>query len=393
MKIKLLIIFVRRDAYQPMGRMEIKMIKKTVLIFCFLILFSFSAAAETADFYEQQYKLSGADELEDALPEKAEEFMRENEILPDSGNLSETITAQNVFSHIWGFIKSGAKTPFISGVSVLGVIFISAAVEGWGASVSAEAVKYATVISAVSVIAAPVSAVITAGVSAMKGCAVFMTAFIPVFAAVCTAAGNAVTSASMSALLLGAAQGVSFIANFIVIPLMGGYLAITVASSVSPVISNSGIADGIKKLSFWIMSLTSTLFIGIISIQTALGASADGLSVRTAKFIIGSAVPVAGPALSEALTTVTAAIGTLKASVGIYGVIACAVIFLPILAELFLWRLVLAVTDAVSSLFSLGKISSVLKGVDAVMSVLIGIILLILAVFIISLTIVVGAAK
>ena len=220
-----------------------------------------------------------------------------------------------------------------------------------------------------------------------------MTAFVPVFAAVTEAAGNAATSVSMSALLLGAAQAVSFIANFVVIPLMGGYLAITIAASVSPIISNSGIADGIKKLSFWIMSLTSTVFIGILSIQTALGSAADGLSVRTAKFIIGSAVPVAGTALSEALTTVTAAMGTLKASVGIYGVIACAVIFLPLLAELFLWRLVLMVISSVSGLFSLGKISSVIKGVDSVMAVLIGIILLTLAVFIISLTIVIGAAK
>ena len=73
--------------------------------------------------------------------------------------------------------------------------------------------------------------------------------------------------------------------------------------------------------------------------------------------------------------------------------VACAIIFLPILAELFLWRIVLTVTDSVSSLFSLGKVSGVLKGIDSVMSVLIGIILLILAVFIISLTIVVGAAK
>ena len=369
------------------------MIKKTIFIFLLICFFPFNVSAENNDFYEKQYGISGIDNIEDSLPENAKDYIRENGILPDSEVLTETLQPQNVFAHIWEFLKSGAKTPIVSALGILGVILISSAIEGWGESASAQAVKYATVISAVSVIAFPVSSVITAGVDAMKGCAVFMTAFVPIFAAVTASAGNPVTSASMSALLLGAAQGVSFIANFIVIPLMGGYLAITIASSVSPVISNSGIADGIKKMSFWIMSLTSTLFIGILSIQTALGASADGLSVRTAKFIIGSAVPVAGTALSEALTTVTAAMGTLKATVGIYGVIACAVIFLPILAELFLWRLVLTVTDSVSSLFSLGKISAVLKGIDSVMAVLIGIILLILAVFIISLTIVVGAAK
>lgn len=369
------------------------MIRKFFWVFIFVLLFSFDVSAQTDEFYQKQYEISGIENIEDSLPEKAKEYITENEIIPDSDVLSETLKPENVFAHIWSFIKSGAKTPVVSGLGILGVIIISSAIEGWGENASAQAVRYATVISAVSVIALPVSSVITAGVEAMKGCAVFMTAFVPVFAVVTASAGNPVTSASMSALLLGAAQGVSFIANFIVIPLMGGYLAITIASSVSPIISNSGIADGIKKLSFWIMSLTSTIFIGILSIQTALGSSADGLSVRTAKFIIGSSVPVAGAVLSEALTTVTAAMGTLKAGVGIYGVIACGVIFLPILAELFLWRIVLMVADSVSSLFSLGKISCVLKGIDSVMSVLIGIILLILAVFIISLTIVVGAAK
>jgi len=369
------------------------MIRKILLIFVLFLLFSINVSAENNEFYEKQYEISGIENIEGHLPEDAKEYITENEIIPDSEALTETLKPENVFSHIWNFIKSGAKTPIISGLGILGVIIISSAIEGWGETASAAAVRYATVISAVSVIALPVSSVITAGVEAMKGCAVFMTAFVPIFAAVTASAGNPVTSASMSALLLGAAQAVSFIANFIVIPLMGGYLAITIASSVSPVVSNSGIADGIKKISFWIMSLTSTVFIGILSIQTALGTSADGLSVRTAKFIIGSSVPVAGTVLSEALTTVTAAMGTLKAGIGIYGVVACAVIFLPIIAELFLWRIVLMITDSVSSLFSLGKISSVIKGIDSVMAVLIGIILLILAVFIISLTIVVGAVK
>ena len=372
------------------------MIRKILISLCFLFIFSFGANAEenkAEEFYENQYEISGAESLKEALPEETKDFFSENEILPESGALSDALSAENVFSHIFSFLKSGAKTPITSGISVLGIIFISAAIEGWNEASSAQAVKYATAISAVSVIAAPVTAAIRASVSAMKGCTVFMTAFVPIFAAVTASSGNAATSVSMSALLLGAAQAVSFIANFIVIPLMGGYLAITIASAVSPVISNSGIAEGIKKLSFWIMSLTSTVFIGILSIQTALGASADRLSVRTAKFIIGSAVPVAGTALSEALTTVTAAMGTLKASIGIYGVIACAAIFLPLLAELFIWRLVLTVSFSAASLFSLGKISAVIKGIDSVISVLIGIILLILAVFIISLTIVVGAAK
>lgn len=367
--------------------------RRIIIIFWLLVLFSLNVSAETDDFYKEQYDLSGSDSIGDSLPEETKDFLGKNGISAEDPDFVNSLTAENVFSHIWNFLKTGAKTPVTSGAGILAVILISAALVSSSDSSANLSARYATVISAAAVIAAPVFSVIKSGIEAMQGCSVFMTAFVPVFAAVTAAAGKAATSASMSALLLGASQAVGFISNFIVLPLMGGYLAISIASGVSPVISKTGIADGIKKLAMWTMSLTSTIFIGILGIQTAVNSAADTLTLRTAKFIIGSAVPVAGTTLSEALTTVTASLGMLKAGIGVYGVIALAVIFLPLLAELLIWRVMLNLTSTVSDLFALSEISAILRSVDTVMSVLTGIILLIGAVFIISLTVVVGAAK
>lgn len=369
--------------------------RRFLIIFLSLVwLFSVSVKAEsTEDFYRQQYGLSGIENAHQALPEETQDFLEENGLMPENSDFINSLTAQNVFSHIWGFIKSGAKAPLVAAAGIVAVILISAAIMDGGTATASQSAKYATVISAVAVISAPVFSVISSGVNAMQGSAVFMTSFIPIFAVVVTASGGAVTSVSMSALLLTASQAVSYIANFLVLPLMGGYLALSLSAAVSPVISKTGIADGIKKLAMWVMSLTSTIFIGILSIQTAVNSAADTLTIKTAKFIIGSSVPVAGTALSEALTTVTASMGVLKAGLGVYGVIACFIIFLPLLAELLMWRLVLGITAVISDLFALSEISSVIRSVDSVISVLTGILLLIGAVFIISLTVVVGAAK
>ena len=370
--------------------------KRIIIGLILIVVFPFSVSAQdtsTENFYAEQYELSGADDLQYALPEDTREFMNQNGIDAENPDFVNSLTTQNVFSHIADFIKSGAKAPFAAAAGILAVILISAAIDSGAHGSAATAAKYATVISAAAVITAPVYSVITSGISAMQGCTVFMTAFVPIFAAVVAAAGKVVTSASMSALLLAATQGVSYISNFVVLPLMGGYLAMGIASGISPVISKTGIADGVKKLAMWTMSLTSTVFIGILGIQTAVNSSADTLTLRTAKFIVGSAVPVAGTALSEALATVTASLGLLKAGVGVYGIIACAVIFIPLLCELLMWRIMLNITSAVSDLFNLPEISVILKSVDTVMSVLTGIILLVGAVFIISLTVVVGAVK
>ena len=152
-------------------------------------------------------------------------------------------------------------------------------------------------------------------------------------------------------------------------------------------------SQAVKKLALWVLSLITTVFLGILSIQTVVNAHADNLSMRTAKFIIGSSVPVAGGVLSEALGTLTASMSLLKSTVGIYGVVICCLIFLPIIIELVLWRITLWVSDFVALQFSLSKISGLLQSLDTVLSVLIGIILLTCAMFIISLSVVMGSVN
>lgn len=367
--------------------------KKTALIILFIMLFTFSVSADdTETFYNEQYEISGADALYEALPQEVREYMQENNITAKNSDFINNMTAENVFSHIWGFLKSGARAPIKASIGIIGIILISAAISSLDIKGSAaSAALYATALCAAAIISAPVFSCIKAGVNTMQGSAVFMTAFIPVFAGIVAASGGVATSVSMSTLLLAAVQGVNYIASFVVVPLMSGYMAISLTSCVSPLIQKTGIADGIKKLGFWIMSLTTTVFIGILSIQTTVNASADTLTTKTAKFIIGSSVPVAGTALSEALTTVTASMGLLKASVGIYAVLAVVICFLPILAELLIWRVALIINSCISDLFSLPKISALLRSVDTVMSVLLGILLLTGAMFIISISVVVSS--
>ncbi len=372
--------------------MKKKIIVTLIVFFCC----SFTASAQepsAEEFYREQYKISGAESIEEYLPSKTREYLNENGINPESSEWIASLNSQNVFEHILAFLKGGIKVPLLSGASILAVILISAALSSMEAGGMSEATLYATVLSGAAIIIAPAYSVITASVEAMQGCAVFMSAFVPVFAAILVSAGAAATSASMSALLLGASQLVSYISNFAVVPLLSGYLAISVAAAASPLVAKSGIAEGIKKLSFWIMSLLTTVFVGILSIQTAVNASADTLALKTARFIVGSSVPVAGAVLSEALTTVTASLGLLKSSIGVYGIIGCCAIFLPLLVELFLWRVVLVLCTCVSELFSLAKMSSLLRCVDTVMSVIAGIILLTCAMFVISLSVVVTAGK
>ncbi len=367
--------------------------KKLFLIVLFIVIFTTTAYAEETTIYEEQLENSGILEIEDKLPQDVREYINQNGLDIRDYNWINNIKTENVFTHILTFLKSGLKKPLISLGIIAAIIIINALLFEKENSEISTVVTYAATLSIAGAIITPIFASINTAIGAMKGCATFMTAFIPIFAAITAATGKAVTSISMSTLLLGAANGVSLISNFAVVPFIGGYLSLSLAAGVSPFMNGGGISQAVKKLALWVLSLITTVFLGILSIQTVVNAHADNLSMRTAKFIIGSSVPVAGGVLSEALGTLTASMSLLKSTVGIYGVVICCLIFLPIIIELVLWRITLWISDFVALQFSLTKISGLLQSLDTVLSVLIGIILLTAAMFIISLSVVMGSVN
>ncbi len=341
----------------------------------------------------ESYDIDKNDTVKNSLNDDVRDYFDTNGIDIETDEWVKNITPENVFSHILGVLRGGLKTPLKTGGLVLSIVLISSALGAIGNKESFSAAIYASSISAAGILISPVYLTVSAAIGAIKGCTTFMLSFIPVFAAVATMSGNVTSSLLMSGLLLGAAEGVGIIASFLILPLMSGYLSLGICSSVSPLSSGTQGIDAIKKIAFWALSLVTTVFLGILSIQTAVTASADSITIRTSKFIIGTTVPVAGTAVSEAVSTVTASMGLLKSTVGIYGIIAVAAIFLPILIEILLWRAVMMILNFVSSILSENKISVLFKAVDQMFSFLVGIIILTACVFIISLAVVITIGK
>ena len=363
-------------------------------IIVFIILACFLCMPVCADDnYVTQYENVGADKLADNLDEQTHEFFEQNGIDASDYNWVNKLTIGNVFGHIWNFVTSGAKAPIKTGVLVASIIFLSAALTAFGTAPRFETAIYAAVLSISALIATDIWQSISAAVNAVKGVSSFMLSFVPIFASILALSGKTVTAPAMSALLLGATEVVSFVSSFAVLPLMGGYLALSISSGVSPLLNSSGIVESVKKISMWVISLLGTLFIGILGIQTAVNSAADSVTLRTAKFILGTSVPVAGGVLSEAVSTISASMGLLKSSVGIYGVVALIFMLLPIVIELILWRCVLMLDISLGELFSLPKITGILRAVDSMLSLLLGVVLMVGGMFIISLTVVITAGK
>lgn len=363
------------------------------IIITIILVFIFSVSVNAESNYQKQYENIGAEQIKDSLDEQTQDFFLENNIDVKNPDWVNQLTSSNVLSYVWGLLTGGINAPLKVAVMMAGIILISASFTAFASRPHFQTAMYATVIAIGALITNNIWQCVEMTVSAVKGCCAFMIAFIPVFASVLALSGKTITAPAMSALLLTASEAVSFASTFMVLPLMGGYLSLSIASGVSPLISNSGIVDGVKKISMWIMSLLGTLFVGILGIQTAVNSAADSVALRTAKFLIGTSVPVAGGVLSEAVSTISASIGLLRSSIGIYGVVALAITLLPIVVELILWRLALMVNISLAGMFSITKLSDILRAVDTMLSVLLAVVLIVGAMFIISLSVVVVSGK
>ncbi len=363
-------------------------------ILLFIILAMVLALPVKADNnYITQYDNVGADKLYDNLDEQTYDFFKENDINLKNPDWVNQITSKSALAHIWEIVTTGIKMPINTGLLIAGIIFLTASLTAFGVSPRFETAIYVAVLGIGALVANNIWQSVEAAVNMVKSCSVFMMSFVPVFASVLALSGKTVTAPAMSALLLGSSEAVSFVSSFAVLPLMGGYLSLSIASGVSPLINNSGVVDSIKKLSMWIMSLLGSVFLGVLSIQTAVNSAADSVALRTAKFILGTSVPVAGGVLSEAVSTISASMGLLRSSIGIYGVVAIAVMMLPILIEVILWRCVLMLNISLSGLFSLPKVTGILRAVDSMLSILLGVVLMVGGMFIIALSIIVTVGK
>ncbi len=368
--------------------------KKLVKILCFsavfALLFCVTAMADN-NLYEQGYNASGANEIFSLFDENTKKVLEEFEINPENPNWVNKLTYENLFKMVLNFFKEGVKTPLLCGSSVFAVIiFLAAANTFQGFKIYQDLSGYVFVLISSAGILLPLFSVIETCANAAKGISTLMVGFVPLYAGILTVSGQGATASGMSFLLLAAAGAVSNLSSFVIVPLMSCYLGVGMAGSVMTLGSTNRLSGALKSVAMWALSLSMTLFLGLLSIQTAVNKAADNLGVKTLKFMIGTFVPVAGGALSDSLNTLIGSVKLLKSSVAMFAVLGIAVMVLPVIIELLIWRVTIYFLNLSVELFGVNLKTNVLTSADCVLAVLIGVILFIAALFIISLAVISG---
>lgn len=365
---------------------------KRLLILVFVLLSFYvcsnvnAAEIDTDMIYSEQYKSSGADGLSESLPEDISDSLEELDISGLDTSWTEYFTPKNIFTHILDFFKTGGKRPLTAGLSVLAVMLFSTAVKAIGDQ--NRTVNYVLSIGITVACVLPAVSTVKACVSAVETACVFMLALIPVYASILVSRGKPLTASGFSAVMLTASNAVSSLCSFVIVPLTGIQLALAVSSSVSPDIKTESLSRCIKRVSLWIMSLSTTVLLGVLGIQTVVSGSADSVSSRAAKFLLGTAIPVVGSTVSEAFATVKACVKLLGSSTAVYAIVALCCLLLPLIIELLLWRVSMLFCASFAETLSLDKCAALLRAVDSAISFVLGVLILVGILFIISVTMV-----
>ncbi len=358
--------------------------KKLILIFCFCILLSPKAFAD--NLYENTLEASGFREVYENSDSEIKNFFKENDIDVFSPDFVSDIKTENLFSSLFSFFKNASKE---FGGSILINIFIlliwalysSFANESTGVNTAF------TILSSLCLLA-PLINIISSVAAAIKSGGVFMLSFLPVFFGITASSGAVKTAAAGSTALLLACETTVQIIAFLVVPIAYSELCLAISGSISEISPALKLSLALKKGCSFLMTLSFTIFLGFLSVQTAITSAADSLSLKTTKFVVGSFVPVAGSALSETISTLFGGIKILQNGVGVFGIIGVLVVVLPTLCALILWKIGIAFSKITADMLGLSAASKLSEAIGGTLSLLLGVLLFVGALFIISLSVI-----
>ena len=343
--------------------------KKTVIFLCALLLFLLiPVSSYSMDYSEEEYNetLSSYDlsSFEEELDADTYKMLDELGVLDFSYESITGLSFNDIVDLLKSLFQKKAELPIKSSVTVLIFILLSAFLQSLKAE-SDDSVNMiystATALLVATVVLVKLTSTVSLASMAISVASNFVYAFIPVFCSIVVASGGITTGFSTNTTLLILAQGLSFISSNVFMPIVNCYLALGVTSSLRYELNLDKLLSSVKKIITTCISFVSGVFVSVLSVKTAVAGRADMLGLRSIRFAINSVVPVIGSSISEGLLSIQAYSSLIKSSVGIVGVMAVVLVFLPSIIEVVLWRISLTLCVIVSDVFGDKSVSAVLN--------------------------------
>lgn len=166
----------------------------------------------------------------------------------------------------------------------------------------------------------------------------FMLALLPALVGLLVASGAPATAGLLHPLLIGTVNAVAVVVRTAILPLLLLACLLDVASALAPGFRLTSLSSLIRQLALGGLGLLLTVFFGVVAVQGAAGAVADGVALRAAKYAAKTFVPVVGALLADAAEVVLTSSLLLRSGLGLLGLLTVALLVaVPVMKMMALW--------------------------------------------------------
>lgn len=312
----------------------------TILIL--FITMPISNASDTKDesnketMLEQQEEF-GVGEFIDSAKKYTNDFFNEDEL---NNFFNSAIKGEIDNSSIFKKILSLLGQEFVDSIkavgSILVIIVIHSILKAISESLENESISkliyYVQYILIVTIIMSSFSGIVKLVQDTTNNLVGFMNLLVPLLIALMLYTGSIATSGVLEPIILFMINFIGNIIQTIIIPGVLIFAGLVVISKISNNFQIGKLSKFFQSSIIWFLGIVLTIFVGVVSLEGTLSSSVDGITAKTTKAVVSTAIPVVGKILGDAVDTVLGCGIILKNAVGLIGVIVViAICIAPIL--------------------------------------------------------------
>lgn len=298
-----------------------------------------------------------------------------NKIL--SSAINGEIDNSTIYKKILNLLGTEVKTGIKSLISILVIIIIHSILKSISESLEndniSKLIYYVQYIAIVTVIMSNFSDIINLVKETTSNLVGFMNTLIPVLISLMLYTGSIATTSILEPIILFMINFIGNLIQSILIPIILIITSISIISKISDKVQIEKISKFLKSSTTWFLGLILTVFVGVVSLEGTLSSTVDGITAKTAKSIVSSAVPVVGKILGDVVDSVLGCGVILKNAVGFLGVIIiigiCILPILKLAVLTFSYKLISSVSEVIAD----AKIVKLLDEVADIFKILLAI--------------------
>lgn len=221
----------------------------------------------------------------------------------------------------------------------------------------------------------------------------FMEALLPLLLSLLAGVGALTSAALLTPLMLLVISVTSVIVKDVILPLLFLTAVLECVNYLSGKYGLSNLTGVLKQAGMMILGFVLVVFIGIISIQGVAGSIADGLTLRTAKYATATFIPVVGKMFADTVELVMGASLLLKNAVGVFGVVAIALLCALPLIKLISLVIVMKIAGALIQPMGDEKMAKCLDAMGNNLLLVFGAVLTVALMFFLVVTMIIAAGS